>query len=172
MHITRAHGAAALSCLPPKSRKYTVDGACCFTKTLLELPSAALLFPCPALSRRDQAGETKHYVTTKDSRSGAMRETCARLPYKNEKYACASYMQSVGLTLHSQFGTGRAHDAFRSMELPGATTVCSALRIKACFRRGRLLFPHSTIHPPSPKIEEQPAMVSAVSKNPTFHFHG
>jgi hypothetical protein len=92
-------------------------------------------FPCPALSQIDQADETKHYATIKASHSGAMRETCARLACKNEKYACALNMQSVGLILHSQFGTEEARGTSGSLDLPAGTNVCCALHIKACCRR-------------------------------------
>jgi hypothetical protein len=117
-----------------KSEEYTVDGTCCLTKnTTRELMSSAA-FPCPTLSKRDQADGTKHCATTKDAHLCSMRETCARLPCKNENYSCASYMQTFGLTLHSPFGIREAHGDSGSLDLPAGTNVCCALHIKADFR--------------------------------------
>jgi hypothetical protein len=100
MRITRTHGATALSCSPPKSKEYSVDGASRLMKITTRVSMSSAAFSCPALSKRDQANETKHCATTKDTHLGSMREICARLPCKNEDYICASYMQSIGSTLH------------------------------------------------------------------------
>jgi hypothetical protein len=164
--VTVIYGPVALSRSPPKSEEYTVDGACCLTKITPRAFMSSTALPCPAFSKRDQADETKHYATTKDTHLCSMRETCARLPCKNEKYACALNMQSDGLILHSQFGTEEAHGASGSLDLPAGTNVCRASHIKACCRRGRLLFLFPTIPPPSPKHRATCGMVSASPKIP------
>ena len=144
MHTMAIYGPAALSCSPPKSKEYSVDGACCLTKTTTGDSMSSAAFPCPTLSKRDQADESRHCATIKDTDLCSMRKTCARLPCKNENYICASYMQTFRLTLHSQFGIREAHGASGSLDLPAGTKVCCALHIKTCLRKYQLL-PHSTI---------------------------
>jgi hypothetical protein len=116
--------------LASKTRKLCGQWRLLSSKNTARTCMSSAAFSCPTLPKRDQADETKHYVTTKDTYSGPMRETRARLPFKDENYTGAIFMQSWGSTLYLQSG----------------------MHVKAVFWRIWLLFPYPTILLPSPKI--------------------